>query len=93
LVPVLREGEEPPTPSPEVYAARQIVVYEMDGRTEVTRLQIDGSGNYRAELPVGKYVIDINHAGIDSAAELPMAIEITVGSPVRLDIDIDTGIR
>jgi hypothetical protein len=93
LVPVLREGEEPPTPSPEAYAARQIVVYELDGRTEVTRLQIDASGNYRAELPVGKYVIDINHVGIDWAAELPVAIEITVGSPVRLDIDIDTGIR
>jgi hypothetical protein len=93
LVPVLREGEEPPTPSPEVYTARQIVVYELDGRTEVTRLRIDGSGNFHAELPVGKYVIDINHAGIDSAAGLPATIEISVGSAVRLDIDIDTGIR
>jgi hypothetical protein len=90
---VVREGEEPPTPSPEVYAARQIVVYELDGRTEVTRFQIDASGNYHGELPVGKYLIDINHVGIDSAPELPMTIEISAGSPVRLDIDIDTGIR
>jgi len=93
LVPVLREGEQPPTPSAEVYAARQIVVYEMDGKTEIVRLQIDSTGSYHAELPVGKYVIDINHAGIDSAADLPMAIEIAAGSTVRLDIDIDTGIR
>jgi hypothetical protein len=93
LVPVLREGEQPPTPSAEVYAARQIVVYEMDGKTEVTRLQIDGTGNFHAELPVGDYVVDINRAGMDSAANLPVAVEIVAGSPVRLDIDIDTGIR
>ena len=28
LVPVMREGEDPPTPAPEVYAAREIVVYK-----------------------------------------------------------------
>ena len=26
LVPVMREGEDPPTPAPEVFAAREIVV-------------------------------------------------------------------
>jgi hypothetical protein len=56
-------------------------------------LQIDGTGNFHAELPVGDYVVDINRAGMDSAANLPVAVEIVAGSPVRLDIDIDTGIR
>ena len=93
LVPVIREGEAEPTPAPEVYAAREIVIYKQNGKTEYTRLQIDSSGWYRGELPVGIYVVNINHLGIDSAAGLPKEITITAGAVTRLDIDIDTGIR
>jgi hypothetical protein len=93
LVPVVREGVPEPTPAPEVYASRQIVIYSSDGRTEVTRVQIDGQGNYRVELPVGNYVVDINRAGIDRAKDLPYTVEIVAGQTTRLDVDIDTGIR
>jgi hypothetical protein len=93
LVPVMREGEVEPTPAPEVYAAREIVVFMPDGKTEVARLQIDAEGNYGAELPAGFYIVDINHTGIDSAEGLPTEIEVTADGVIRLDIDIDTGIR
>ena len=93
LVPVVREGEEEPTPAPEVYAAREVVVYKKDGKTEFTRLEIDASGNYQAKLPVGAYVVDINHLGIYTAKDLPKEIDITNQGVTRLDIDIDTGIR
>ena len=93
LVPVFREGEIPPTPAPEVYAAREIVVYKKNGVTEFTRLQLDSTGWYQGELPVGIYVIDINRIGVDSAADLPLEIEIKTDSTTRLDIEIDTGIR
>jgi hypothetical protein len=93
LVPVVREGEPEPTPAPEVYASRQIVVYAQDGQTEVARVQIDGRGNYRVELPAGTYVVDINHVGIDSSKDLPKTVEIKPGEATRLDVDIDTGIR
>lgn len=93
LVPVMREGEDPPTPAPEVYAARKIVVYKKNGVTEFTRLGIDSTGRYQGELPVGIYVIDINRIGIDSATDLPKKIEIKSNSVTTLDIDIDTGIR
>jgi len=93
LVPVMREGEEAPTPAPEVYAAREIVVYKKNGETEFTRLGIDSNGWYQGELPVGIYVIDINRIGIDSAEGLPKEIEIMSNRVIRLDIEIDTGIR
>ncbi|HEY71590.1 MAG TPA: carboxypeptidase-like regulatory domain-containing protein [Anaerolineae bacterium] len=93
LAPVVREGQAEPTPAPEVYAGREIVVYERDGRTEFIRLKIDANGNYRTELPVGTYVIDINHLGLDMAEDLPQEIEITQQGSFRLDIAIDTGIR
>ncbi len=93
LVPVVREGEDPPTPAPEVFAAREIVVYKKNGKTEFIRLEIDSIGWYQGKLPVGTYVIDINRIGIDSADNLPLEIKITSGSLTRLDINIDSGIR
>ena len=93
LQPAQQVGQEAPTPAPEVYAAREIVVYKKNGVTEFTRLKIGETGIYRGELPVGVYVIDINHLGIDSAEGLPRQIEIQANSAITLDIDIDTGIR
>jgi len=93
LQPAMQVGEEAPTPAPEVYAAREIVVYKKNGVTEFTHLEIGASGWYQGELPVGSYVIDINRIGIDSADNLPIKIEIRADVTIRLDIEIDTGIR
>ena len=93
LVPVSREGVPDPTPAPEVYAARKIVIYAEDGQTEITRVEIDAEGDYEVALPVGTYVVDINHLGIDQAIDLPTTIQILSGQLTLLDIDIDTGIR
>jgi hypothetical protein len=93
LVPVIHEGELEPTPAPEVYAAREIVVFMEGGEKEFIRLKIDKDGNYQVELPVGIYVVDINHIGVDTATDLPKEIEIINKGITRLDIDIDTGIR
>jgi hypothetical protein len=91
--PLVRDGEPEPTPGPEVYASRQIVIYAQDGRTEITRVQVDAKGNYRVTLPVGTYVVDINHTGIDRGIDLPKTVEIVSGRITRLDVEIDTGIR
>jgi len=93
LTPVVREGEIQPTLNPEVYAAREVVIFKSDGKTVFTRLKIDANGNYQAELPVGKYIVDINHSGIDRASGLPMTVEIAENAVTRVDINIDTGIR
>ena len=93
LQPAMQTGEEAPTPAPEVYAAREIVVYKKNGVTEFTRLEIGATGWYQGELPVGSYVIDINRIGIDLADNLPKKIEIRAGITTILDIEIDTGIR
>jgi hypothetical protein len=93
LAPVLREGEPEPTPAPEVYAAREIVIYAQNGRTEITRIPIDPDGTYRVPLPVGTYVVDINHTGVDRGIDLPQTVEILSQQVTRLDIEIDTGIR
>lgn len=93
LVPVLREGEEAPTPAPEVYAARQIVIFTSDMRAEISRIAIDAQGNYSLLLPEGEYTVDINRLGMDSADGFPRKIEIIANQVLTLDVDIDTGIR
>ena len=93
LQPAMQIGEEAPTPAPEVYSAREIVVYKKNGVTEFTRLEIGATGGYQGELSVGIYVIDVNRLGIDSADNLPLEITIIANKTTTLNIDIDTGIR
>jgi len=92
LTPVEMPGEQPTVPG-EVYAARKIMVYDAQGRRLVERVDIGGDGTYRVELPPGRYVVDINRIGIDSSSDVPASVDIVSGETVRLDIDIDTGIR
>ena len=93
LSPVVQEGVPEPTPAPEVYAERKIVIYAEDGQQEVTRVDIDASGNYRVTLPVGVYVVDISHLGVDYSKGLPQQVEIKSQQTTQLDVNIDTGIR
>ena len=93
LQPVAEIGVPEPTPDPEVYTARQIVVFDPDSGAEVLRAGLDTNGQYRVALPAGIYTVDINHAGIDSAAGLPATVEIYPNQATQLDVAIDTGIR
>lgn len=93
LVPVQQVGEADPIPAPEVYAARQIVIFSADGQTEIARAEIDAEGNYSIELPTEVYQVDINRIGIDFAYGLPAFVTIVAGGITLLDVDIDTGMR
>jgi hypothetical protein len=93
LVPVLQEGEPQPTPRPEDFAAREIVVLNNSGMSEIARVSIDAEGSYSILLLPGVYTIDINHAGTDRAEGLPKQVTITKGEVTRVDVDIDTGMR
>lgn len=93
LVPVLREGETEPTPSPEMYAAYPITVYSADGNNEIATLVIDSQGNYQIELAAGDYLINSEQRGPSFAAGLPIIIKLFAGETTFLDIEIDTGIR
>ena len=63
LRPVERAGEPPATPSPEVCAARGLVIYRADGRTEVTRLELGPDCSYRIALRAGTYVVQLKPGG------------------------------
>jgi hypothetical protein len=93
LSPVVRPGDTPQPVPPEVYAARQIMVYDARGSKLVREVSIEADGRYRVTLRAGVYTVDINHSGIDHSPGLPRQVEISAGETLTLDIDIDTGIR
>jgi hypothetical protein len=90
--PVARSGDERPIP-PEVYEARKVMVYDKNGSKLVKQVDLEYGGHYSVELEPGTYIVDINRIGIDSSSDVPVEIEIRSGETVKLDIDIDTGIR
>lgn len=94
LRPVQRLDAPPPSVPPEAYAARPIVIFASDGTTEIRRVKIDPDGTYRVSLPPGSYVVDVARTSrIERARPLPKAVTIVKGQTVRLDIEIDTGLR
>ena len=92
ISPVQRLGETPTIPC-EVYEARKIMVYDEKGNKLIQQIDIDCDGRYITELKPGVYTIDINCIGIDRSPDVPQKVEIKSSITVRLDIDIDTGIR
>ncbi len=87
------ESTTPSVTSPEIYAARKILIYDNEGKELLHTVSLDDHGYYNIELPAGIYMVDINHTGIDLSTDVPKSIEIERGVTVELDISIDTGIR
>ncbi len=92
LSPVERPGITP-TPAPEVYDARKIMVYDASGNKLIKEVSLNHDGTYSVNLNPGVYLVDIKHTGMDRSSDVPKTVEIKAGESVRLDISIDTGIR
>jgi len=87
-------GPITPVPtSPEVYAARKVLVYDQGRSKLLYTISLGDNGNYLIELAPGKYAVDINHAGIDRSTDVPKTVVIEPGITVTLNISIDTGLR
>ena len=84
------------TPAPvtaENYADYPLIVLSQDRKQEVTRVTADGNGTYRAELPPGDYVLDLQHRPRGRARATPRPFTVVSGQTARVDMNIDTGIR
>ncbi len=93
LLKVIDNGAQQPTPTPDEYGVRQIVIKSGNGQVEVARANVDPLGNYSIVLLAGLYVVDINYAGGDLAQGLPKTVQLEAGESLRLDVTIETGQR
>ena len=79
--------------APESYAEYPLVVLSQDGKKEVARLTADEDGNYRIILPPGNYILDVQDRAAKRLRARPQPFTVVSNQTVRVDMNINRGIR
>src|SRR6266702_7361123 len=82
----LADAENTKTVTPQDHAEYPLVVLSHDRKQEVARLSVDANGNYRAELPRGDYVLDVQDRAHKHLRARPQLFTIAAGRTIRVDI-------
>jgi hypothetical protein len=75
------------------YAEYPLIILSQGEKKEIARVTADGNGNYRAALPPGDYVLDVQGRARGHVRAKPQRFTVVSNRTVRVDMDIDTGIR
>jgi len=77
----------------ENYAQYPLIILSQSGKKEIVRIIADGNGNYRTALPPGDYVLDVKGHGRRHLRARPQRFTIVSNQTVRVDMNVDTGVR
>jgi hypothetical protein len=77
----------------ETYAEYPLVVLSRDEKKEIARVTADENGNYRVALTPGDYVLRVQGRASKRARAKPQLFTIISNQTVRVDMDVNTGIR
>ena len=83
----------PPAITAENYAQYPLIILSQGGKREIARVTADGNGNYRTALPPGDCVLDVQGGARGHVRAKPQRFTVVSNQTVRVDMDIDTGIR
>src|SRR6266699_196732 len=83
----------PPATSAGNYAEYPLIIRSRDGQKEIARVTADGNGNYHVALPPGDYVLDVQGRAPGHVRAKPQQFTVVSKQTVRVDMDIDTGVR
>jgi hypothetical protein len=83
----------PPGITTENYAEYPLIIRSQDEKKEIARVTADGNGNYHVALPPGDYVLDVKGRVRGHLRAKPQRFTVVSNQTVRVDMDIDTGIR
>jgi hypothetical protein len=86
-------GANPSKGTSENYAEYPLIILSNAGQKEVARITAGRDGNYRVSLPPGDYVLDVQGRASKHVRAKPQPFTVVSNKTVRVDIDIDTGIR
>lgn len=75
------------------YPLYPLIILSRAEKKEITRVTADKEGNYRVALPPGDYVLDVQGRGRGHVRAKPQPFTVVSNQTVRVDMDIDTGIR
>jgi len=89
----LADGNPAPVTA-ETYAEYPLIILSHDGKDEIARVTADGNGNYRLALPPGDYILDVKGRPPKGHVRAkPQRFTVVSNQTVRVDMDIDTGVR
>jgi hypothetical protein len=77
----------------ENYAEYPLIILSKAGQREIARVTADGEGNYRLSLPPEDYILDVHRRGRGHLRAKPRPFTVVSNQTVRVDMDIDTGVR
>ena len=90
----LQDDAKAITEAPEQpYSEYALIIRSRDGGKEVARVTAGAEGNYRLALPPGEYILDVQGRAPKRVRANPKPFTITSNETVRVDMDIDTGVR
>ena len=88
----LADGNAPAITA-ENYGQYPLLILSQAGNKEIGRVTADGNGNFRTALPPGDYVLDVQGRARGHVRAKPQRFTIVSNHTVRVDMDIDTGVR
>jgi hypothetical protein len=77
----------------ENYADYPLIILSRDQKKEIARVTADENGNYRVALPPGDYVLDVQDRGRRHFRAKPQPFTVVSNQTVRVNMNIDTGVR
>lgn len=77
----------------ENYTEYPLIILNKNGQKEIARVAPDRDGNYRVSLPSGGYVLDVQGRRPGGVRATPQPFTVVSGQTVRVDMDVDTGVR
>lgn len=86
-------GGTPAKFTAENYTEYPLIVLNQNGQKEVARMTPDRAGNYRISLPPGAYILDVAGRGQRHLRAEPQPFTVFSNQTVRVEMNIDTGIR
>ena|SRR5438067_1188949 len=72
----------------ENYADYPLLILSRDKQKEIARITADTNGNYRAALPPGDYVLDVQGRPRKHMRGKPQPFKVVSNQTVRVDMDI-----
>jgi hypothetical protein len=87
------EPDEMPSPevAPESYAEYPLVILSREEKKEIARLTADANGNYRAALPPGDYILDVQKRPANRIQANPQPFTIAPNQTVHVDMTVLVG--
>jgi hypothetical protein len=82
-----------PAMTAENYGRYPLIILSEDGKKEIARVTADGNGSYRTALPPGDYVLDVKGRARGHVRARPQQFTVVSNQTVRVDMNIDTGVR